>query len=113
MAFQRKENRRRLASRRHTPDFIEAGPWRPRSTRCRPARAGFTKSNSTATACKSISGMQRVKLFTRRGNDWTNRFRKIAADAWHVNAGSAIIDGEGRRASRKWAPRISQSCRTS
>jgi ATP-dependent DNA ligase len=24
----------------------------------------------------------------------TNRFRKIAADAWHVNAGSAIIDGE-------------------
>jgi bifunctional non-homologous end joining protein LigD len=36
-----------------------------------------------------------VKVFTRRGNDWTNRFRKIAADAWHVNAGSAIIDGEG------------------
>lgn len=35
-----------------------------------------------------------VKVFTRRGNDWTNRFRKIAADAWHVNAGSPIIDGE-------------------
>jgi bifunctional non-homologous end joining protein LigD len=35
-----------------------------------------------------------VKVFTRRGNDWTNRFRKIAADAWNVNAGSAIIDGE-------------------
>jgi bifunctional non-homologous end joining protein LigD len=35
-----------------------------------------------------------VKVFTRRGNDWTNRFRKIAGDAWHVNAGSAIIDGE-------------------
>jgi bifunctional non-homologous end joining protein LigD len=35
-----------------------------------------------------------VELFTRRGNDWTNRFRKIAADAWHVAAGSAIIDGE-------------------
>src|SRR6202051_1352460 len=35
-----------------------------------------------------------VKVFTRRGNDWTNRFRKIAADAWHVNAGSAIINGE-------------------
>ena len=33
-------------------------------------------------------------MFTRRGNDWTNRFRKIAADAWHINAGSAIIDGE-------------------
>src|SRR3954453_18106479 len=35
-----------------------------------------------------------VKVFTRRGNDWTNRFRKIAGDVWHVNAGSAVIDGE-------------------
>src|ERR1700704_5820856 len=35
-----------------------------------------------------------VNVFTRRGNDWTNRFKKIAADAWHINAGSAIIDVE-------------------
>jgi bifunctional non-homologous end joining protein LigD len=35
-----------------------------------------------------------IKIFTRRGNDWTKRFRKIADDAWHVTAGSAIIDGE-------------------
>jgi bifunctional non-homologous end joining protein LigD len=35
-----------------------------------------------------------VKIFTRRGNDWTKRFKKIADDAWHINAGSAIIDGE-------------------
>jgi bifunctional non-homologous end joining protein LigD len=35
-----------------------------------------------------------VKIFTRRGNDWTNRFEKIAEDAWHVDAGAAIIDGE-------------------
>jgi bifunctional non-homologous end joining protein LigD len=35
-----------------------------------------------------------VEVFTRRGNDWTNRFRKIATDAWNINAGSAIIDGE-------------------
>ncbi len=35
-----------------------------------------------------------IKIFTRRGHDWTNRFRKIADDAWHVAAGSAIIDGE-------------------
>jgi bifunctional non-homologous end joining protein LigD len=35
-----------------------------------------------------------VKVFTRRGHDWTHRFRKVAADAWHINAGSAIIDGE-------------------
>jgi bifunctional non-homologous end joining protein LigD len=35
-----------------------------------------------------------VKIFTRHGNDWTKRFKKIADDAWHINAGSAIIDGE-------------------
>jgi bifunctional non-homologous end joining protein LigD len=35
-----------------------------------------------------------VKVLTRPGNDWTNRFKKIADDAWHINAGSAIIDGE-------------------
>jgi bifunctional non-homologous end joining protein LigD len=35
-----------------------------------------------------------IKVFTRRGNDWTKRFRKIAADAYLINARSAIIDGE-------------------
>lgn len=32
---------------------------------------------------------QSVKVFTRRGNDWTKRFRKIADDAWHISARSA------------------------
>jgi bifunctional non-homologous end joining protein LigD len=52
-----------------------------------------------------------IKVFTRRGNDWTKRFRKVAADAYLINAGSAIIDGEvvGRQ---RMAPRISPSCRT-
>jgi bifunctional non-homologous end joining protein LigD len=35
-----------------------------------------------------------VKVFTRSANDWTNRYKKIASDAWHINAGSATIDGE-------------------
>jgi bifunctional non-homologous end joining protein LigD len=35
-----------------------------------------------------------VKVFTRRGHDWTHRFKKIANEAWHIRAGSAIIDGE-------------------
>ena len=35
-----------------------------------------------------------IKVFTRRGHDWTDRFRKVADDAWHIGAGSAIIDGE-------------------
>ena len=34
-----------------------------------------------------------VKVFTRRGHDWTKRFRKITDDAWHVAARSAILDG--------------------
>jgi ATP-dependent DNA ligase len=33
-----------------------------------------------------------VKVYTRRGHDWTSRFRKVADEAWHVSAGSAIID---------------------
>ena len=35
-----------------------------------------------------------IKVLTRRGNDWTRRFSKIAADAYLINAGSALIDGE-------------------
>jgi bifunctional non-homologous end joining protein LigD len=35
-----------------------------------------------------------VRVFTRRGNDWTNRFKKIANEAFLISAGSAIIDGE-------------------
>lgn len=35
-----------------------------------------------------------VKVLTRRGHDWTNRFRKVANDAWHVRASAAIIDAE-------------------
>jgi bifunctional non-homologous end joining protein LigD len=35
-----------------------------------------------------------IKVFTRRGYDWTSRFRKVAGDAYLISAGSAIIDGE-------------------
>jgi bifunctional non-homologous end joining protein LigD len=35
-----------------------------------------------------------VKVFTRRGHDWTNRFKKAAHDAWHIKASSAVVDGE-------------------
>lgn len=35
-----------------------------------------------------------VKIFTRNGYDWTKRFRKVANDAFHINASSAIIDSE-------------------
>jgi bifunctional non-homologous end joining protein LigD len=35
-----------------------------------------------------------VRVFTRNGHDWTNRFKKVADDAFQVSAGSAIVDGE-------------------
>jgi bifunctional non-homologous end joining protein LigD len=37
---------------------------------------------------------ENVTIFTRRGHDWTRRFKKVADDAWHISAASAIIDGE-------------------
>lgn len=35
-----------------------------------------------------------VRIFTWRGHDWTNRFKKVADDAWHIKAASAVVDGE-------------------
>jgi bifunctional non-homologous end joining protein LigD len=35
-----------------------------------------------------------IHIYTRRGYDWTKRFRKIAGDAFPINCRSAIIDGE-------------------
>ena len=35
-----------------------------------------------------------VQIFTRRGHDWTHRFKKVAHGAWDIKAGSAVIDGE-------------------
>ena len=35
-----------------------------------------------------------VKVFTRRGHDWTHRFKKVAHDAWRIKANSAVVDGE-------------------
>jgi bifunctional non-homologous end joining protein LigD len=35
-----------------------------------------------------------VKIFTRRGHDWTHHFKKVARDAWRIKASSAVVDGE-------------------
>jgi bifunctional non-homologous end joining protein LigD len=35
-----------------------------------------------------------AKIFTRRGHDWTHRFKKIANDAWRIRVSSAVLDGE-------------------
>src|SRR5690349_1904747 len=31
-----------------------------------------------------------AKIFTRRGHDWTHRFKKVAHDAWRIKASSAV-----------------------
>jgi bifunctional non-homologous end joining protein LigD len=33
-------------------------------------------------------------IFTRRGHNWTHRFKKVTHDAWRIKAGSAVVDGE-------------------
>lgn len=37
---------------------------------------------------------QEIRVYTRRGLDWTRRFRKVAHDADLISTTSAIIDGE-------------------
>jgi bifunctional non-homologous end joining protein LigD len=37
---------------------------------------------------------ENTTVFTRKGIDWTRRFKKIADDAFLINAASAILDGE-------------------
>ncbi|MGY4282011.1 ATP-dependent DNA ligase [Bradyrhizobium sp. LM2.7] len=42
-----------------------------------------------------------ARIFTRRGHDWTHRFKKVAHDACGIRASSAVIDGEDRRPRRR------------
>ena len=56
--------------------------------------AGFTRSNSTATArLLAINGGQ-VRTFTRNGYDWSDRYGPIVDAAAKLRCQSAIIDGE-------------------
>jgi bifunctional non-homologous end joining protein LigD len=53
-----------------------------------------------------------TKIFTRRGHDWTHRFKEVAHDARRINASSAVVDGETRYRPPTARP-TSRSCRTS
>ncbi len=92
MAFQRKKPAA-IGIKAHFPGFIE------------PALAsGIEKVPSGERWLHEIKfdgyrvqlhiANETAKVFTRRGNDWTNRFKKIADDAFLISASSAIIDGE-------------------
>jgi hypothetical protein len=52
------------------------------------------KSSLTATGSRCTLANEAVQIFTRRGHDWTNRFKKVSHDAWHIKAASAVIHGE-------------------
>ena len=51
-----------------------------------------------------------IKVFTRRGNDWTKRFKKIAGEAYLINSGSRVATGRLLCLPRMAAP-SSQFCR--
>jgi bifunctional non-homologous end joining protein LigD len=92
MGFQRKKPPA-IGVKAPYPRLPSSQRWRRRSSGCRKARPGSTRSSSTSTASSSASPT-RAPLFTRNGINRTRRFKKIADDAFLINAASAILDGE-------------------
>src|SRR5262245_20234654 len=64
----------------------------PCARRPRAGRAGRTRSSSTATA--SRLGHGEVRLLTRKGLDWSEKFPNIAAAVARLPARAALLDGE-------------------
>ena len=67
---------------------------RPCAPRRRAATAGCTRSSSTAIASRRGLNMVTVRLLTRKGLDWTEKFPNVAAAVQKLRAESALIDGE-------------------
>jgi bifunctional non-homologous end joining protein LigD len=76
---------RRALSRR-------ASPAQPRKRR--PARSGCTRSSTTAFRVIARKDGTRVKLYSRPGNDLTDRFPLIVEALARLRTHSCIIDGE-------------------
>lgn len=56
-------------------------------------RTGSSRSNGTTTAWRCIA-TPAVRVISRGGFDWTERFPSIAAAATWLDASSFIVDGE-------------------
>jgi bifunctional non-homologous end joining protein LigD len=84
----------KTASRCFEPlSFVE--PLIPTLTDTPPADDGWlheVKHDGYRTLMTVESG--HVRVYTRRGSDWTDRYREIAAQAAKLPCRSAIIDGE-------------------
>ncbi|MGY8663162.1 non-homologous end-joining DNA ligase [Bradyrhizobium sp. UFLA05-109] len=92
MAFQRKKPAA-IGTKAPFPGFIE--PALATSVEKVPSGARWTHEiKFDGYRVQVHIANEAVKIYTRRGNDWTKRLQKIAHDAWHIGAGSAIIDGE-------------------
>ena len=81
------------APRRSTPALLNRH-WQLRSTTCRAGGAGSTRSSSTVTGCRFIASITASRFSPDAATTGPIDLKKIADDAWHINAGSAVIDGE-------------------
>jgi bifunctional non-homologous end joining protein LigD len=93
VAFQRKRPEK-IGALRHRFRASSSPPLRHVSSAYRKVRVGVHEIKFDGYRVQVHIANNEVQIFTRRCHDCTKRFRKVAEDAWHVNAGSAIIDGE-------------------
>src|SRR5262245_1985714 len=78
-----------------SPFPASLNPASPRAPSARrPVLAGFTRSSTMASGWWSARDPAGVRLLTRRGNDWTDRFPLIAAAAGALKVRSCLLDGE-------------------
>ncbi|MGO4511889.1 non-homologous end-joining DNA ligase [Bradyrhizobium sp. 2TAF36] len=93
MAFQRKKPAAGLGEKAPFPDFVE--PALASSIEKVPSGSRWIHEiKFDGYRVQVHLHNEAIKVFTRRGHDWTRRFKKVADDAWHIKASSAIIDGE-------------------
>ncbi|TYL84712.1 non-homologous end-joining DNA ligase [Bradyrhizobium cytisi] len=93
MAFQRKKPAAGLGGKAPFPDFVE--PALASSIEKVPSGSRWIHEiKFDGYRVQVHLHNEAVKVFTRRGHDWTHRFKKVADEAWHIKASSAIIDGE-------------------
>src|SRR5215218_9781566 len=83
----------RSRSRRHVPGFIQ--PCQPMAAPRPPSGADWLHEIKH-DGCRIIARRDgaRVRLFTRNGNDWTERFPLVVEAIGALKVNSCIIDGE-------------------
>jgi bifunctional non-homologous end joining protein LigD len=69
---------------RHPCPALSSQRLRPRSRKCRPAIRWIHEVKFDGYRVQVHLANAAVRVLTRRGHDWTNRFKKIANDAWHI-----------------------------